>query len=394
MQENNKTFLQLIQAYFLREISEDDFILLKKWVDEKPENKKLFKDNLLLYKKTRRIAFLENINNEKSWDIIEARINKPVKKSTLILANFKKTFKYAAILIAGLGITYFLLNQNNTSIKTQNQPIIAQEVIKLELENGDVKIINADGSEKLINKSGQIVAEQAGNSLNYTTKSNPDILEYNKLMIPNGKKFQIVLSDGTKVYLNSGTTLKYPVKFIAGNNRQVYLLEGEAFFDVAKDTKHPFIVNSDNINVRVLGTQFNMSSYPEDNSINTVLVEGSVSVFDKDKPYNKDASIKLKPGFKASWNKVDNKVAIDKVDINMYTGWIEGKLIFKNIQFKQIIKKLERHYNVNITNNNAKLNEQYFDATFDIETIEQVLNSFNKSYKIQYKIENNQIYIN
>jgi len=394
MQENNRIILELIGAYFLKELNEEEFNLLKSWINDKPENEKLFSDYLLLYKKSRAVAFAENIDSNAAWNKIESHLNKPIKKSNLILMKVKKTFKYAAILIACLGITYFLLNQNKSSSKIQNQLIIAQEGIKLELENGNVKIISADGNEKLINKSGQIVAEQSGNSLNYTDKSNPDILEYNKLIIPNGKKFQIVLSDGTKVYLNSGTTLKYPVKFIAGNNRQVYLLEGEAYFDVAKDTKHPFIVNSDNINVRVLGTEFNMSSYPEDNSINTVLVEGSVSIFETEKSYNKDTSIKLKPGFKASWNKVENKVAIDKVDINTYTGWINGKLIFKNTQFKNIIKKLERHYNITITNNNAKLNEQYFDATFDIETIEQVLISFNKSYKIQYKIENNQIYIN
>lgn len=394
MQEKNRTFFKLIQAYLSKDISEDEYKLLQLWIDEKPENKKLFSDFLFLYKKTRRITFYENINSESSWNKIEDRLDKPVKKSTLILRNFKKTFKYAAVLVAFLGVTYFLLNQNKPSIKTQNQLIIAQEGIKLELENGDVKIISADGSEKLVNKAGQIVAEQAGNSLNYNKKDNPDILEFNKLMIPNGKKFQIVLSDGTKVYLNSGTTLKYPVKFIAGNNRQVYLLEGEAYFDVAKDAKHPFIVNSDNMNVRVLGTKFNMSSYPEDASINTVLVEGSVSVFEKEKPYTNETSTKLEPGFKASWNKVENKVAINKVDVSMYTGWVDGKLIFKNTQFKHIIKKLERHYNVTITSTNAKLNEEYFDATFDIETIEQVLNSFNKSFKIKYKIENNQIYIN
>ncbi|SFS49038.1 FecR family protein [Lutibacter maritimus] len=394
MQENNINFLQLIQDYLLKEISDNDFMLLKSWIYEKPENKKIFEEYLLLYKKTREIAFIEKIDIKNSWEKIESRLNKPNKTPSLILIKFKKTFKYVAVFIAFLGVSYFLFNQNKPSSNTQNQLIIAQESIKLELENGDIKIISADGTEKLTNKSGQIVAEQAGNSLTYNKKSNHDILEYNKLIIPNGKKFQIVLSDGTKIYLNSGTTLKYPVKFIAGNNRQVYLLEGEAYFDVAKDAKHPFIVNSENMNVRVLGTEFNMSSYPEDNSINTVLVEGSVSVFEKETSYDKNTSIELKPGFKASWNKAENKAAIDKVDVSMYTGWVDGKLIFKNTQFKNIIKKLERHYNVTITNNNLKLNEQYFDATFDIETIEQVLNSFNKSYKIEYKIENNQIYIN
>lgn len=394
MKENNNEILELIQSYFSQGLSEDEFNLLKLWINDKPENKKLFSEYLLLHKKTRRFFFVENIDTVSAWNKIESRIYKSVKKSNFIPKISAPIFKYAAILIACFGITYFFLNQNKSSLENKNHLIIAQEDIRLELENGNVKIINSDGNEKLINNAGNVVAEQSGNLINYKNKVDHNTLEYNKLIIPKGKNFQIVLSDGTKVYLNSGTTFKYPVKFIAGNNRQVYLLEGEAYFDVTEDSAHPFIVNSSKVNVRVLGTEFNISSYPEDHSINTVLVEGSVSIFDKETAYNNATAAKLKPGFKASWNKKDNNLAIDKVDTSIYTSWKNGKLIFRNTQFKNIIKKLERHYNVVITNNNTKLNEQYFDATFDVETIEQVLNSFNRSFKIQYKIENNQIYIN
>lgn len=169
-------------------------------------------------------------------------------------------------------------------------------------------------------------------------------------------------------------------------------LNGEAFFDVAKES-NPFIVNVNNLNIRVLGTQFNVSCYPEDTVINTVLVEGSVSLFG-DEVYNAETASILNPGFKASWNKTNDDISIDKVDTNIYTGWRKGKLIFKNLQFENIIKKLERHYNVSIVNDNKKLGEQYYNATFDIETIEQVLESFNESYEIKYTIENNKIIIN
>ncbi|MDO9580871.1 MAG: FecR family protein, partial [Bacteroidales bacterium] len=255
-------------------------------------------------------------------------------------------------------------------------------------------VIQTSGEQQRINISGKVVAEQSGNKLNYEKENSAEELAYNILTIPNGKKFQVVLSDGTEVHLNSGTVLRYPVKFIAGLNRKVYLLQGEAYFDVAKDVKHPFVVNADYMNVRVLGTEFNVSTYPEDLSINTVLVEGAVSIFGNDKKYDNANSLELKPGFKASWNKDKNNISVEEVDTNIYTSWINGKLIFKNSQFKNIIKKLERHYNVTIINNNAKLNEQYYDATFDTETIEQVLNSFNKSYKIEYTITNNKIIIN
>lgn len=395
MQENKINFLQLIQDYLLKEISEDDFMKLKLWINEKPENKKIFEKYLLLYKKSRRIAIIDKIDIEHSWNKIEARLNKPNKVIKFRFINLNKVYRYAAILIISFGVSYFLLKQQKTTnLNTQKQIVLAEEGVQLELDNGDIKIIGIDFTGKVKNNAGQIVAEQFGNSLSYSHKTNNNNLQYNKLTIPNGKKFQIVLSDGTKIHLNSGTTIKYPVNFIAGSNREVFLLEGEAYFDVAKDIKHPFIVNNNNLNVRVLGTEFNLSSYPEEQSINTVLVEGSVSVFEKDKSYDKNKATVLKPGYKAAWDKMDNSVEIDEVDVSIYIGWIQGKLIFKNAQFKDIIKKLERHYNVTITNNNKKLNEQYFDATFDIETIEQVLNSFSKSFKIHYKIEKNKIYIN
>lgn len=385
---NRKKMKELIEKYFSDNLSSSEKLDLSNLLKDK-ENRMLFKEYV-------RVHYALNITLQKvNLDEQYLELTKTIKQIQKPTKSFYTAwYKYAAILISIIGITYFFVSQNKTSDLLDNQLIIADGDITLELENGNVKVVDVNGNEKIINKSGKIVGTQKGNSINYINGNEVEELVYNKLSIPNGKKFQIILSDGTKVHLNSGTSIKYPVKFIKGQDRQVYLLEGEAYFAVAKDTEHPFIVNSDNINVRVLGTEFNISSYPEDNIINTVLVEGSVSIFEAEKSYNKDTSIKLKPGFKASWNKVENKVAIDRVEINTYIGWINGKLIFKNTQFKNIIKKLERHYNITITNNNAKLNEQYFDATFDIETIDQVLNSFNKSYKIQYKIENNQIYIN
>ncbi|MBL4904469.1 MAG: FecR family protein [Flavobacteriaceae bacterium] len=375
----------LINKYLSGNASEEEVEQIYQWIEVSPENKTTF----IQYKKAWALTIKGNSDNRIAWEEIQKIINKRNRRK-----NLSKVWRYAAIFISIIGITYFFVDNNNTIDNEGNQLIIADDNITLELENGNVKVIHSNGAQKLINISGKVVAEQIGNILNYEKENSTEELAYNILTIPNGKKFQVVLSDGTEVYLNSGSVLKYPVKFIAGINRQVYLLEGEAYFDVTKDAKHPFIVNAADINVRVLGTEFNVSSYPEDSSINTVLVEGSVSIFGKDKTYDKATSLELKPGYKASWNKTKNNISVEEVDTNIYTGWKNGKLIFKNIQFKSIIKKLERHYNVTIINNNTKLNEQYYDATFDIETIEQVLNSFNKSYEIEYTIEKNKIIIN
>lgn len=384
-----KSNKKIISKYLASEASEAEVKQLLNWL-EKEKNRITFK-NYIKAKLLIDIKF-KSFNSQEAvilfLDEIKL-INRDKNKN-----RFGHWLKYAAIFITFIGIGYYFVNQNRTSDVIGKQLIISDNDITLELENGDLKVINSKGQEKFISETGKVIAEQNGNMLNYEKENNSEELVYNILNIPNGKKFQIVLSDGTKVYLNAGSSFKYPEKFINSSNRQVYLLEGEAYFEVSKDAAHPFIVNSNNVNVRVLGTEFNISSYPEDFSINTVLIEGAVSIFSNNKIYDKATSLKLKPGFKASWNKTSNNVAVKEVDTDIYTGWKNGKLIFKNIQFKNIIKKLERHYNVTIINNNSKLGEKNYDATFDVETIEEVLNSFNKNYEFEYTIKNNKIIIN
>src|SRR5690606_21391749 len=181
------------------------------------------------------------------------------------------------IFLAGLLFVY----QKNTTLPPSADPFkntLDTEVITLQLDNGSIETISENGERTIINQQGTVVGSQQGTSLNYRGNDINDKLVYNTLNIPHGKQFDLVLSDGTQVKLNSGSSIKYPVQFLPGNNRKVFLM-GEAYFEVAKDTEHPFIVNVDDMEVQVLGTQFNLSYYPEDGEITTVLVEGSVELY-------------------------------------------------------------------------------------------------------------------
>ncbi|HCO81937.1 MAG TPA: iron dicitrate transport regulator FecR, partial [Arenibacter sp.] len=218
-------------------------------------------------------------------------------------------------------------------------------------------------------------------------------ITYNTLTVPYGKRFDLLLSDGTQITLNSGTSLKYPVQFLKTKNRQVFL-DGEAFFNVAKDSVNPFIVNTNGLNVRVLGTKFNLSSYPEDQYVNTTLLEGSVSVYNKQDTFDSSNASLLEPGFKAEWNKYNKQISVEEADIAMHTDWLNGKIILRHVPFKNIVKKLERHYNVDIVNNNPELDEEMFTASFDVESIDQVFKTFNVTYEMEYKINDRQIIIN
>src|SRR5690606_25979719 len=207
-----------------------------------------------------------------------------------------------------------------------------------------------------------------------------------------GKQFDVVLSDGTHVFLNSGTSLRYPVTFIKGKDRTVFL-SGEAYFEVAKDEGHPFVVDANEIQIEALGTKFNVSRYPEDSNINTVLVEGSIELQIKGNDATLSVPTLLEPGYKAEWQKEEIGIMVQNVETELYTAWMQGKLVFRNTRFKEIRKILERRYSVTIINKDPVLDEQLYDATFDIETIDQVLESFSKSYDIEYVIVNNEVII-
>lgn len=313
-------------------------------------------------------------------------------KRKRFIHNRKRVLKIAALLVLFFGISYLFNRVDTAELKTE--VIVAKnEIITLELEDGTIVSINPDQSTKIKDNKGRIVGNQKKSQILYTSLIKQNEIHYNTLNVPYGKRFNVILSDGTHVYLNSGSSLKYPIDFLEGKVRKVFL-SGEAYFDVFGDKKHPFIVNINKVNVKALGTEFNISSYPEDETITTVLVEGSVKIYEKEKEDQISSSIIIKPNYLAVWDKNLESIAIKSIDSKIYTSWLNGKLIFRNAKFKEIRKVLERKYNLKIINKNSALEEQLFDATFDIESIEQILNSFSTIYPINYKIKDNVILIN
>jgi hypothetical protein len=358
---------------------------LQQWLKE-DANEKYFIEYI-------KINYLIDINLKKfNTSNSETKLLDFISKEKKIhkLRRIKRFYKYAAS-IAILIATIYFYNQNETS-KIQLDTI-PSESITLKMDDGNIKIIDDKGSFKIKDKKGTLLGSQNGNAIVYNDKNKIEKLVYNTLTVPYGKRFALKLSDGTKVNLNAGTSLRYPVKFIEGQNRQVFIEKGEAYFNVTKDAKHPFIVSNDKVNVRVLGTQFNISSYPEDSNVSTVLVEGSVSLYNIGDKYESKKATILKPGYKADWNKNNKSINIEKADIEIHTAWINGRIILKHMKFDAIIKKLERHYNVEITNNNTSLANEFITATFDIETIEQVFEVLNEIHSIDYKINKNIIII-
>lgn len=330
------------------------------------------------------LEFIDELNVNEDWKTFNKEMVQPPKK---IIPLWKSVLKYAALFIAFFAIAYSYQLANNSDSDIQ----ITENSIVLKLDDDNIKVIDLSQKQKFVNESGNPIAEQDGNYIRYMPNADIDELTFNELSIPNGKMFQVELSDGTVVHINSGSKIKYPVKFLEGLKREVFI-EGEAYFKVAKDKNHPFIVRTDSVSVEVLGTEFNISSYPEDSEIKTVLVEGSVNMKNSFVPND---NIILKPGNKGSWHKTEHLTKLEEVDVSIYTSWMRGELYFDNTKFEDMTKKLERKYNIRITNKNSILAKKVLTAKFnsEIENIEDVLKSIQEIYPYSYEITNNQIII-
>ena len=277
----------------------------------------------------------------------------------------------------------------------EKKQLLKKKIIKFALP-ADAAVLIAFLTGILVNK-------------HWTDKIQSTNLVYNEIVVPLGAKSIVTLSDGTKVWLNAGSKLRYPVNFLA-KSREVYL-EGEAFFDVAKMKSKLFVVKTFNLNIKVYGTQFNVKSYPEENQIQTTLVKGSVAIestTEKNTIYlkpnqtvtyyksipKKSSAEKPKPEVASKNKKIDvadKVVMIPEIDPLPITSWKDSLWIIDGEELDHLAVKLERRFNVRISFQSESLKKYRFSGTLKEETFEQVLKIIRLSAPIQYSIENNNV---
>jgi hypothetical protein len=345
------------------------------------------KDNIVLFRSYVKINFysiylmndidnIDIINKIKEKIELEKKNQKSRNRSLLFL-------KYAAIFILLIGVGYYL-----RFLELEN--INSKDVIP---KKDDITITTPSGRQLIINELNETTIDKdinlikSSNELIYSQNNKLENLTH-RINVPYGKKINIVLSDGTKVYLNSGSNLIYPISFKKNEARIVELI-GEAYFDVAPKS-NAFKVKSNDINIEVYGTEFNFKNFPEDDISDVVLVEGSVGIVLE----SSNKSIQLLPGQLGKVFKENLDIQTERINTKIYTSWINGEVVFRNEKFSQILLKLERLYNVTIINN-KKDNDDLFNASIDLdnESNEEVLSYFKEIYNIEYQIFNNKIII-
>ena len=327
-------------------------------------------------------------------NILEAIQEEDVKIIPLYKRNI---FKYGVAASLILFVSFnFIFNKNNKLINDSsstpktihNNIAIGTDKAILTLEDGT--IIPLEKGKKYVANSVSSNGEEI--IYNTTATTNPEIA-YNYLTIPRGGQYHVKLSDGTNVWLNSESKLKYPVNFTLGRTREVELVYGEAYFEVSPSTEHSgakFKIHSGAQEVEVLGTEFNIKAYQDENFIYTTLVEGKVSVDN----VNMQTQI-LKPSEQAVFNSANFDIIISEVDVNSEIAWRKGLFSFKDKSLKDIMKVLSRWYDVEVVFVNKDLEGVHFKGVLSKnQNIEEILKLIkNTNFINTYDIDNKTIII-
>lgn len=309
----------IINKYLAGEASEAEVQEVFHWIDSAPENRQEF----IQYKKIWALTSRSEGNQDETWN------NDLIAKSNPNRIRIFSTYaKYAAVVLVFFSLGMML------------QYMVGQKASEIQ-----------------------------------------SYLANTRIEVPSGQMSSVFLPDGTKVQLNSGSKLVYSSGFNSGE--RVVNLEGEAFFDVAKDKKHSFLIRTKSLDFKVYGTSFNVQAYPEDTEVNTTLVEGSLGVIGK----TGNELVRLVPGENANFKEENEKLVVSNVDLDLYTSWKDGLVTFRNEKLKDIAPKIERWYNVEIVINNPKLaDELYMGTIMKNKPIDQLLEVLKLTSSLNYRI--------
>ncbi|WP_052273345.1 FecR family protein [Flavihumibacter solisilvae] len=337
--------LSILYRYYRQEILSDREIeILQEWLEASEANQLLFDDLSNTEAWEASIAELRKRNPDPTWEIIRQRIKAEEEPVAAKISWWRMAAAVGGILVVlGTGWYFWKSTQpsgkNIVAVDSLPKPLDlmpGNDVIQLTLGNG--KIVSLDSQLQQIRQSGQLIAEQENGTLKYMEVPAKKISQINRLTTPIGRMISVVLSDGSKVWLNALTNLEYPVQF--NEKERTVRLNGEGYFEVSKDAR-PFIVETKRGKIEVLGTHFNINDYANEPQMQTTLLEGSVRVS------NSEETKQLKPGQAAKIN-TSRAIAIVPSDSEVALGWKNNVFWFKQADYEEIFRQVARWYQLEV----------------------------------------------
>lgn len=355
---------------------------LDDWISESDENRELFEklqspESIVEVHKE-----FEVIETKQVWSKIETQLfanQRPVRKLYL------NVLKYAAIImlpiVACIMIFYEVQKTSEyRQIGNLELDMVEASGFSLITEKGQQVLLDSIAEDSLFRVDATDI-KKGENEIIYDDKSgNKEKLKYNTLITPKEKVFSVQLSDKTKIWLNANSAIKYPTRFDE-KERKVYLV-GEAYFEVSHNANKPFVVVTSNMNVKVLGTSFNVSAYKNDDYTQTSLIEGKVMV------KTKNEELLLKPGEMAHLNEESKQLTRNKVDVNKYIAWRYGKCIFDYDTLEDVMEELSQWYGVKVLFSNQEIKNIHFTGTLNkYKDIHQTLNIIKLTTDVNFEVK-------
>ena len=374
------------------ELSPSELEELEQWLKKSSKNQELFDDLSNEAKWDREISALQARDGDATWNKISNRIEeaeRPVHKTHVSWLRYAAA---ASILILVTSAGYFLLHERKATIrdnvasqnqryKTDIQPVNNTTVLTLadgtliSLDSSRTGMIARQANTTIIKDSGQLILK-----LNKGGQS-AAIAGYNTLTTPKGGVYQITLPDGSKVWLNAVSTLRFPAAFT--DTTRTVEVNGEGYFEITKNNEKPFIVKTAQASIRVLGTHFDVNAYGNEAMINTTLMEGSVAL------HAGSNHVILKPGEVGSVDK-DGALSVGKADLQQAVAWKDKLLWFKDATYEQIMRQLSRWYNIEVEFKNP-VKERYSGVLPGNLPISNLLGILEKGGHVNFTLEGNKV---
>lgn len=329
MQQNDYIFTCIIE-YFKETISSDDATRLEAWRNESADHEKEFIQTIRILDYAERINQISHINSVKDLKLVKKRF--PKNRTSGIRQLLRQVSRYAAVLSIPLLISTFW-----GIFQYQEHQQLAKSVVIKDVQTAS------------------------------------------------GVRTKLTLSDGTQVWLNSGSKLTYPEAFVR-SIREVTLV-GEGYFKVKSDLSHPFYVHVGSLSVKATGTAFNITNYPNETLLQVTLEQGKLELVKQINTQTDQQICRISEGEMVKYDPNSNLISLKKVDVNKYISWVRGKLIFRNDKMDEVITRIGRQYNAEIQLEGDELSDYRYTATFEDETLYQILDLLKYSSPITYTIQ-------
>lgn len=387
MEKTNFDIAILVGKYLGGTLTEEEERTLEDWLSSSEKNRAWFERVTTKSYRIKKGTDSRSVNIEDGWRALE---NKRAARQDRRL--WVSWVRYAAMFILPLVTAIFLYHRYYShEDKVEIVQTITSGTSKAMLILADgVPVVLEQQQEKVLKESDGTTINVMKEHISYEKMVNddPGKLVYHELVIPRGGEFSLTLSDGTEVYMNADSKLRFPTKF--GRNERVVELEGEAYFQVARNEKSPFIVKVASMAIEVLGTEFNVSAYPEDPVIQTTLVRGSVEVSSE----KSGECVILHPGEQLVLNRENSSLNVSTVDVSYVMAWKEGRLRFKEKPLSEVMKIISRWYDVEVVYEDEEVKDYPFGCNFNRHaTIEPLLKVFEATGTIETRIDGRKILI-